>query len=812
MAQTGADSLTQIKGVVLDSINRQPQAYATIRVLKQDSARTDYRAFTANENGIFSFSLPYPQQYILVFSSSEAAFSRELNLSDEQPVDLGEVHLINSSHVLDEISVSAAKPLVKFSMDRVAYSIEDDPESRTSNLLEMLRKVPLLSVDGDDKIRLKGGTKFKILMDGKPTNFSEDDLKNILKSTQANTIKEIEVITDPGAKYDADGLDGVINIVTVSNSKLGGYSLTLSSGVDQRGSINGNASLQLQQGKWGVILSGGLGEYKSLNSHSDSYREIFDQLDSQGNIIPNPYKYLESDEKNTYKGNSSNFRGKITYEIDTLQLLSLSGNGYLGGSDFTSSGQTQMSATDRTPTQHYQTNSSGKNKYGNISANFDYQLTSAKEKERLLTVSYQFNYSPLSNENIYKIDSLLNYHNYNGKNFSQGGMIAHTAQIDFTTPIKEVHVVEAGAKYTLRSNKTESEYYKHDKLAGDSTQHDRYNNQQDILGVYLSYRYTVEKWSFRAGGRLEYTSQQARFPLEEAKNFSKTYPNLIPSVSITFKPTDMQTLRATYTMGLWRPGIWQLNPFNSSVDSNFVSTGNPNLGVEHNQSFGISYDIATGKVYLSTSLSYYFSRNSIEHFSEMRNNISYSTYYNTGEYDVAGLYAYLSWNPSSKVSLYANLGGHYARMATGGTNSQENSGFQMSFYGGGSYTMPWKIRLSGYGGYQSPNINAQGSNSQYYYYGVSLSRSFFKKDALTVRLSANMPFLSERRYSSETRTPSYLWHSNYFDNSSLFGINVSLRLGDMSVQIKETERTISSDDLKSGDSGASGGGRAQGGR
>lgn len=153
-------------------------------------------------------------------------------------MDLGEILLPVSSVTLNEVNIIAEKPLVTIDADKIAYNTEADPDSKTLNALEMMRKVPLLSVDGDENVQLKGSSNFKYLLNGKPSTMLSSNAKEFLKSLPASAVKNIEVITSPGAKYDAEGISGIINIVTQTKS-IKGYTCSINTGINSLGGVNG---------------------------------------------------------------------------------------------------------------------------------------------------------------------------------------------------------------------------------------------------------------------------------------------------------------------------------------------------------------------------------------------------------------------------------------------------------------------------------------------------------------------------------------------------------------------------------------------
>ena len=225
-----------VKGELVDSLTNEGEPYATIRIFTPADTKKAVYAAVTQPNGKFNEKLKTAGQYIIHFSSvGKNTVIRTFSVTDEQPVaNLGTLRISESAEMLKGVEVVAQKPLVKAEIDKVTYSMEDDPDAKTNTTLEMLRKVPLVTIDGEDNIKVNGSSSFKVHVNGKPNSLMSSNPKEVLKSLPANSVKSIEVITEPGAKYDADGIGGILNIITVSRS-LEGYTVSLNAGVNNRG-------------------------------------------------------------------------------------------------------------------------------------------------------------------------------------------------------------------------------------------------------------------------------------------------------------------------------------------------------------------------------------------------------------------------------------------------------------------------------------------------------------------------------------------------------------------------------------------------
>jgi hypothetical protein len=301
----------QVSGQVTDKISGDGVPYATV-ILKNDSIKVK-KVEACNPSGQFSISLNTPGKYILsVSATGYKEFSMQVNVT-ELKTSLGKLS-IDEGKEMKEVVVTAQKPLVKIDIDKIVYSMESDPEAQTNNALEMLRKVPLVTVDAEENITVNGQSNFKVLVNGKSSSMMSTNFKDVLKSLPANTIKDIEVITNPSSKYEAEGVGGILNIIT-NRKTLGGYNGSVSGGVNNRGSINGSVYLAAKIKKLTFSARYYGSQFKQPQARSSTTSEYFNNAE---------YYYSNSDGTSSYHGLSSGLSGEASYDIDSLNLISLS--------------------------------------------------------------------------------------------------------------------------------------------------------------------------------------------------------------------------------------------------------------------------------------------------------------------------------------------------------------------------------------------------------------------------------------------------------------------------------------------------------
>lgn len=240
-AQNAANSSFQIKGILLDSLTKEGEPYATIKIVKKEAPEHALKMLVTDMKGHFQEKVPGNKGNFIMTISSVGRNSIVKNFSvklGEKSVDFGTMYITDASNELGQVEIVAQKPLVKADIDKIEYNVQDDPDSKSNSVLEMLRKVPLVTVDGEDNIKVNGSSSFKVYVNGKPNNMMSNNPTEVLKSMPANSIKHIEVITNPSAKYDAEGVGGILNIVTVGGG-LEGYTATFSGNVSNRGAGGG---------------------------------------------------------------------------------------------------------------------------------------------------------------------------------------------------------------------------------------------------------------------------------------------------------------------------------------------------------------------------------------------------------------------------------------------------------------------------------------------------------------------------------------------------------------------------------------------
>lgn len=331
-----SDKSFTVSGSVVDSITKEGEPYATLRIENKEQPGKAVRMAVTGKDGKFSEKVNGQGKFVLTVSSvGRGNIVREFSVTaSDKTVSLGTLLIRDSDNMLEGIEVVTQKPLVKADIDKIEYDIESDPDSKSNSILEMLRKVPLVTVDGEDNIKVNGSSSFKVYVNGRPNNMMSNNPAEVLKSMPANSIKRIEVITNPGPKYDAEGVGGILNIITVG-SGMEGYTATISG----HGSTTGSGG-----GLFGTVKKGKLTVSARYNYNQDYPPRSY----SGSTLTTTDDKISTSSSDTKYSGDSkghNNFQSgsiEASYEIDTLRLVTMSfglwGGGYKNNGSGTSIG------------------------------------------------------------------------------------------------------------------------------------------------------------------------------------------------------------------------------------------------------------------------------------------------------------------------------------------------------------------------------------------------------------------------------------------------------------------------------------------
>lgn len=799
MAQPAPQTLT-VKGTTIDSVSNKPLGYVTV-ILLDAKTQQSVKGGLSKDDGTFEFKNLALKEYQLTFASVGYKSKTIKITGTATDVNVGNVLLLPASNQLKEVSVTAVRPIMKQEVDRISYDVQADPESKAITALDMMRKVPLLSVDADDNVKLKGSGNYKILINGKESALMAKNPSDVLRAMPATNIEKIEVITTPPAKYDAEGLSGIINIITKKNADQG-FNANINGRYNSIWGPGINISANAKQGKLGVTMFFGTNKRNTNESNSGS-----SQLFANGASIT-------QSGVNSRNGNNRYGNFELSYEIDSLNLLTGSVQFFKGHNQQNTDQFTNSLNADGSVAQQYSQLSNGYNNWQGVDAAINYQLGFKQKKERLLTISYKYSNSPSPQYNNETFTGLVNMYHSQLPDFNQynnAGTREHTIQVDYAEPFKVV-TLEVGGKAILRNNFSNFNRSDRDSATNQYIQNpiytDNFNYHQDVYSFYNSYQVKLDKYTAKAGLRIEHTKIDAG-----SSTVNQDYNNLIPSISIqrTFKTSS---INFGFTQRIQRPGIYQLNPFVDNSNPRFISTGNPGLRPELNNTFELTYSNFS-KNSFNAGLNYAFSNNSIQNVTNLRvdkntdgssDTVTTTTYQNLGSNRSLGLN--LNTNMSITKRLTLNMNAEVAYIWLKGNYGGQlytNSGFRGEAFGSLGYKFDGGYRLGFDAGFFSGDVNLQGKSSNFIFNSYVLTKEFLNKKA-TISLVTNNPYSKYRKFTSTTNTPQFS-QTSFFENPYRnYAIRFSYRFGKLNSEIKKNKRGISNDDTKGGGNNNGGGG------
>ncbi|MDE6860421.1 MAG: TonB-dependent receptor [Duncaniella sp.] len=784
------DSKYRITGVVLDTIG-EGEPFATLRIFTSSDTIHPVTMGVTNEDGVFNLPLRSAGKYSLIISATgKETISLPVSITTNQPVaDLGTITTNVATNLLGIVEVVAQRPLVSREIDRIGYDVQADEESKTSQLDDILRKVPMVSVDSDGTIRVKGSSDFKIYKNGRPNNSFTRNAKDIFKAIPASMIKKIEVITDPGAREDAEGVGAILNIVTLENTVVKGVMGAANIMTSTLNPVPApNLWLTSQIDKVTFSISGG---YNNMNKRRTRNKSVsIQKYDTTGDEII-------SETASQSPGHIVWGNGELSYELDSLNLFTAEFGGYRYVLDIASAGSVKAMTGSGTPLYSY-ISASRINPYGylDFNGNFNYQHLTGRKGETF-TLSYAISTTNQQRNSETDYDDYINLpvpYTWQKSDYDLN-FVEHTVQADWTRPIGSRQTLDLGGKFILRDNHsiTTNDY------SNDERQHYDFLHRTSIGALYADYRISFGKLSARAGMRYEYSHLSAKYRDGSQEPFGSDLNDFVPSVAMSYTPNPASSFKLSYNTTINRPGISYLNPARTETPTT-VSYGNPDLGSARIQNFTFNYGYIHPKVNINLSLSYIFTNDAIIPIQWSEENVTYSTFENQGRNRTFSPSLYFNWNITRNTSLMYNgeIGyNHYANNSLG----IRAHGWRRNQYIRLAQKLPWKLNLS-------LSMMEMGSHTSLYsrstqpsfwdgiWYTVNLRRSFLKEDRLTVSLGVNNIGMRPMRMRTESYNSGYTGESTTtMGKRQECTISLSYRFGSLNAAVKKTAKSIANDDL-----------------
>jgi outer membrane receptor protein involved in Fe transport len=799
----------KISGTVIDAESNAPVEFATIALFDAAAAKVVNGA-VADAKGKFLISKIADGTYNVVVSFIGYEDQKINNIKLEgknNHVNLGVIKLSTGTKVLGEVVVEGKKDLIEERVDRTIYNAENDATARGGDATDVLKRVPLLSVDLDGNVSLRGSNSVQVLINNKPSTIVASSVADALKQIPADQIKTVEVITSPSAKYDAEGSGGIINIITKKNT-LEGLTLNIDAGVGYRGSnlgLNGN----YRKKKMGFSL-GGFGR-ANYNVNGDFEND---------QIIQNAGETRRTVQRGDNDNNGIFGSYTFGWDYDINKQNSLAASVRYGVRNNNSFQDNLVSNTFIDDVLDTTTRSDNKtvNESGTVDASLTYtHLFEKPQHELSLLGSYsrndRVNDFLSSSFNIASNDVIGSL-----KNLNDGINEELTLQLDYQTPISTNQLVEMGTKQISR--KVTSNFTTFQDLNGDgvfdvtSSNSNQLNYSQDVTSGYGSYTYSTKSgYGFKTGLRYEYTSITA-FTRTESNIDIPEYSVLVPSINVSKKLKKGSTMKASYNRRIQRPSIQFLNPNRQQSTNSLSQTiGNPRLDPEFTDNYELGYSTFVKGTSLNFTGFYRNSDNAIQSLRAFSGDTIITEYANIGKEQAYGASLFANVN-IGKLSLSGGGDVYYAVLDNNVPDPDQrasNEGWVPSgrMFGGYSFEKGWGLQFFGF--YRGRRVLLQGAQGGFGIYSLAVRKDFAnKKGSFGIGIEN---FLAKSiTIRNETKTNTILQEGFTTQNNISFRLNISYRIGKMSFDNQPRRRkSINNDDLKEGEGGGGDGQQGGGG-
>ncbi len=743
----------KISGRVIDSLSQKPIEYATITVFLKGITKP-VNGGTSDNKGFFLIENLTVEKYSITigFVGYKTKTINNISISANQSViDLGNITLKGKAEILAEITVTARKPLVENHIDRLVYNVERDITSQGGVATDVLKKIPMVSVDVDGNVELQGSTSIQFLINGKPSTIFGNSLPEVLQAIPASQIKSIEVITSPGAKYDAEGTGGIINII-LKESKTKGINgtVTLSAGSRLE---NGSANLNVRNGSFGLNASvSGNAQITSTTMNSLSRSSI----DSNGNT-----ELLTQDGQSSLRRKS--YKGQLGFDWDITKMDNISGSASYNHYENNTSGYSNQQLTI-TPASPPGGMDSALNTLRNVSTYFnfhsidcylDYKKKFRKDGQEL-DISFQSsigtNNSSYDQNQSYPTNNNTLFAGANGANLLNDHETI--VQADYVQPIKNDAKLELGAKSTFSRIIGSSTFYGLNTSSGkyefDSSQINNFTYNRDIYALYSTISFKVFKsYDIKLGGRFERTVINAYFPASPS-TVIPSYNFFMPTVTISKALENDQTIKLSYSRRIQRPSYRSLNPYLDASDPTNINVGNPDLKPElvHYGEFAYTKSFGNGGSFVASIYSRYSTQDlqgytyyypSLKIGDSLYANVAVNSEENVGIQNVGGLNFYGNAPVTPKLTLRGSISFYdlYIKNELLANSTTNSINYRTNL--NASYQYNSDLIFEFFGNFRSPSHEIQGSSTAFITYNFAFKKMIWKKKG-SIGFTTTNPF------------------------------------------------------------------------
>ena len=632
-------------------------------------------------------------------------------------IELGRINLKPSSVELKDVVVEGQKPPLSYEIDKKVIDVDQMQTVTSGNAADVLENIPSVSVDIDGNVSLRGSSNFTVLIDGRP---SVMDAQDALQQIPASAIKSIELMTNPSAKYDAEGNAGIINIKLKKDNNLG-FS----------GIVNANTGLNNKYG------GGFITQYKtpslnynfSINYNKRTYPGTSTQ--EQQFLISGNNSYLNSDGTRNRNRNSFGLRGGLDFNLGENNIMSLGARyGSRSGGNNSDLNYAGWSDSNPQPDFYYSANHRERSgSYYAVNLNYD-----RKFEDEGHSLTAEFFVSHNNSDELTLSAETQNGSQISGKKTTETGpSTRYRSKIDFSLPLGGKSKFETGSQGEIRLSEDGNNYYEYNTVTSNYEFQPIFSNTTNYnrseLAFYSIYSNEWGNLGFQGGVRGEYTYRTIDLTANN-QSFSIDRWDFFPTLHSSYKFEGGSQLMASYTRRIDRPRGWQLEPFDTWTDANNVRHGNPALQPEFIDSYEFGFQTFIGKISFSNDFYYKVSHNKVEHVrSAYSDNVTLNTFENVGQDYSTGTEFMLIFDPIVKV-WNVNLTGDVYDYRINGVilnQSYENKSFNWSTRFSNKVTITNSTSLEVNVRYNSPTVSSQGRREGYFRTDAAIKKDFMNK-------------------------------------------------------------------------------------
>jgi hypothetical protein len=719
-----------VSGMLVDSASSKPVADATVNFM--DPGKKISRTVVSNKSGSFQASLLTGGYKVTITHGSFRKKNKHLAVQG-QPVDMGSIQLIPMVKSLSEVTVTAARPLVEQQGDRLIYNVEEDPAAKSESASDILRKTPYVNVDGDGAIQVNGQSNFKVLLDGRETALFSQNVKEALKAFPGASIARIEVITSPSSKYDAEGVGGIINIIT--KRKVTGYNGSVNSNINTIGNKSAGFNINLKKGRVGIT-----GMYSFMSNPSLHSRQL--GVTTPFNPVAFERREVGGERETDLFFQHGNL--ELSYDLDSTNTLVFYGNmGRPRNEAVNDYSIYTLFANGNSDLSPYLLETRMVMPTHGFGSDFIRKYKGKPQKELTLRFQALYNKNRSFANSQQAIGSTDRFILNNSEAFNR----EYTVQADLIEPLNKTTRLETGVKTIFRKAHSDFEsqvkFNSSEPYSLDPSNTNKFFYDQHVYGGYASLNKVMKQITARIGIRVEHTWVHGEFTSTKT-DVSQQYTNFIPNLLLSKVISKSMNSNLAYTMRLGRPSISSLNPFVNNSDSLYKTFGNPDLGPQYIHSVNWQFRIFKGNKFISFQTGYNFANNLIiqNPTFDPATGITSVTGANAGQIREFSLGFVSNLPIGKKWNIAVNATGRLAKLRNR-LQTPWNNSTAGNVNGNFTYKATPVFTITSNGGYFMPLRMPNSTFPDNYFYGLNLIYKLFKQK-LTVTASA-MNFLEDER-------------------------------------------------------------------